>query len=78
MLILTRNPGQSIRIFEDIHCYVLRVSGSQVRLGFSAPSAVPILREELYLRMKEGRDGDATSKILSCPNPFRAALSVDL
>ena len=47
MLILTRAPGESLKIGEDIVITVLEVNGRQVRIGIDAPDAVHILRSEL-------------------------------
>lgn len=47
MLVLTRKVGESIVIGEDVSVRVLGVRGGQVSLGFSAPSQVRILREEV-------------------------------
>jgi len=46
MLILTRRVGESFLIGDDVWVTVLHVRGSQVRLGVTAPSAVPVQREE--------------------------------
>ena len=50
MLILTRKPGETIRINDDISVTVLSVSGQQVRLGITAPESVEVHREEIYQR----------------------------
>lgn len=52
MLILTRKPGETIRINDDISITVLSVSGMQVRLGIAAPEAVEVHREEIYERIQ--------------------------
>lgn len=52
MLVLTRRPGDSITIGDDILVTVLEVSGSNVRIGISAPRHVRILREEIYQAMR--------------------------
>ena len=48
MLILTRNPGETIIIGDDIKVTVLSVSRGNVRLGLTAPNDVSIYREEIY------------------------------
>ncbi len=53
MLILTRRPGERVVIGEEILVTVMGVSGHTVRLGISAPSGVPIYREEIWLAVKE-------------------------
>jgi carbon storage regulator len=47
MLILTRRPGESILVGDDIEISVLEVRGNQVRLGINAPAEVLVLRSEL-------------------------------
>lgn len=50
MLILTRKPGEVIRIGNDVAIKVLGVNGQQVRLGIDAPKGVPVDREEIAIR----------------------------
>ena len=47
MLVLTRKQGERIFIDGGIVLTVLAVKGQQIRLGFEAPAAVGIQREEL-------------------------------
>ena len=47
MLVLTREPNESIRIGTDITITVLDVGRGRVRLGITAPSDVKLLRTEL-------------------------------
>jgi carbon storage regulator len=47
MLVLSRKPMQSLVIDQDVKITVIRVEGSQVRLGIEAPGHVRILRGEL-------------------------------
>jgi len=57
MLVLTRQEGDVVHIGNDISVVVVRIKGQGgVRLGFVAPSNVPIVRGELTT---EGHaDGD--------------------
>lgn len=51
MLVLTRKVGQRVMIGDDIIITVQSIGmgeAKRVRLGFSAPDDVKILREELY------------------------------
>lgn len=50
MLNLTRRPGETIIIGDDIEVTVLAVNGNQVRIGVNAPSSMPIDREEIRAR----------------------------
>ncbi|MNE47624.1 hypothetical protein D3C80_1420360 [compost metagenome] len=54
MLSFTRRAGESINIENEITVTVLDVSGNQVRLGIKAPKDVPVHREEIAQRIKEG------------------------
>lgn len=46
MLIITRRPGESFFIGDEIEVLVLE-SGSQVRIGINAPRDLDIVRTEL-------------------------------
>lgn len=47
MLVLSRKPGEKIRVGAHITLTVIEVQGNRVRLGIDAPPEVPILRSEL-------------------------------
>lgn len=47
MLVLSRKPGEAIRIGEDIEVSIIEVRGDTVRIGIDAPRNVPIFRTEL-------------------------------
>lgn len=51
MLILTRRPGESVRIGDDVIVTILSMKGNQVRLGIAAPRTVPVHRQEIYERI---------------------------
>lgn len=53
MLILSRRPGESLTIGDDVVVTVVGVSGNQIRLGITAPREVRVLREEVYKAMLE-------------------------
>jgi carbon storage regulator len=53
MLILSRRPGESLTIGDDVVVTVVGVSGNQIRLGITAPREVRVLREEVYKVMQE-------------------------
>ena len=47
MLVLTRKPGQRIKIGDDIEIMVTRVAEGRVRLSVVAPPDTKIMRTEL-------------------------------
>jgi carbon storage regulator len=53
MLILTRRPGESVKIGDEVT--VLGIKGNQLRLGFSAPRHIAVHREEIYERIQAAR-----------------------
>lgn len=48
MLVLSRKPGQSLIIGEEVRVKIVEVRGQQVRIGIEAPSRVSVVREELH------------------------------
>lgn len=53
MLILTRRPGESLYLGDDIRITVLGVQGKQIKLGLDVPKDMTVYREEIYLRVQE-------------------------
>ncbi len=51
MLTLSRKPGESIRIGNDILIIVQEVRGKVVKISIEAPEDMTIYREELYKRI---------------------------
>ncbi len=51
MLVLSRKAGERIWIGDDISVTVVRISGGGVRIGIEAPREMPVVREELKLKM---------------------------
>ena len=52
MLVLSRKVGERIWIGENISVTVVRITGGGVRLGIEAPSELPVIREELKLKLE--------------------------
>ncbi len=48
MLVLTRKPGESIRIGDDISIVVIEIQRGQVKVAIDAPREIPVHREEIY------------------------------
>ncbi|NJC74189.1 carbon storage regulator CsrA [Planosporangium thailandense] len=53
MLVLTRRPGESVVVGDDVVITVLDVRGDVVRLGIKAPRSVQVHREEVYLELRK-------------------------
>ena len=53
MLILTRRPGESLYLGENIRITVLGMQGKQVKLGLEVPGDTTVYREEVYKRVIE-------------------------
>jgi carbon storage regulator len=53
MLILTRKPGESLYIGDDIKITIVEIKGHQIRVGIDAPRDHRIYREEIYLQILE-------------------------
>ncbi len=51
MLALSRKKNEAIIINDDIEITVIEIKGDQVKLGISAPKAVPIYRKEVYAQI---------------------------
>ena len=54
MLVLTRRIEEEIIIGDDIRVTVLAIQGNTVRLGFTAPRSVRIMRPEVRARPAPG------------------------
>ena len=48
MLVLTRKPGETLMLGEDIQVKIVSVDGDQVKIGIEAPRAMKIYRREVY------------------------------
>jgi carbon storage regulator len=48
MLYLTRKVGQSVMINDTIEVSVVEVRGKSIKLGFTFPDDVAVLRREIY------------------------------
>ena len=50
MLILTRRPGETLCIGDDVEITVISFKGNQVRIGITAPKEVSVDRREVRAR----------------------------
>ncbi len=58
MLVLSRRPGETVRIGQDITVTFLAVRGRATRIGIEAPSLVRVLRGELSGAARSGKPVD--------------------
>lgn len=49
-LILTCQPGESIRIGDEVTVTIVGVDGGRVNIGIGAPREIPVHREEMAHR----------------------------
>lgn len=61
MLALSRKKDEAIIINDDIEVTVIEIKGDQVKLGISAPKAVPIYRKEVYMQILDSNKEAAES-----------------
>lgn len=75
MLVLTRTPGDRIRIGDTITVTVLEVRGDHVRIGIDAPRDVTVHRDEVWVAIAAetaaaaGGDSDAVLTLLRGRSP---------
>ena len=77
MLILTRKPGESLYIGDDIKITIVELKGHQIRVGINAPPELRIYREEIYLQILEENRmaAEATQSVDVNLDTLSAALS---
>ena len=51
MLVITRRPGESFYIGDDIKVTIIEKICNQIRIGIKAPNHIPVHREEIYLKI---------------------------
>jgi carbon storage regulator len=59
MLVISRKPGETLRVGDSISLTVLSVSGDKVALGIDAPREIAILRGELLETIESNRESSA-------------------
>jgi carbon storage regulator len=64
VLVLSRRPGESIVIGNEVTVTVLEVRGDQIRVGVDAPRDVQVHREEVF-RQLESENTDAAGHAAS-------------
>ena len=64
MLQLTRKPGETIVIGDDVRVHIIQITGGAVRVGIDAPRSVPIYREEIWEAVREENEAAARASDL--------------
>ena len=59
MLYLSRREGEAVIINNAIEVRVVAVRGRTVRLGLRFPPEISVLREEVFLQVREGNEAAA-------------------
>jgi carbon storage regulator len=72
VLVLTRRPGESIMVGEDVVVTVLEVRGEVIRLGIKAPRSIQVHREEVF------RELQAANRAAASPNDVAVEALADL
>jgi carbon storage regulator len=74
VLIITRRAGERIMVGgDDIVVEVMEMVGNSVRIGISAPRAVPVYREEIYTAVRDENRAAADAAPADPPNPASTA-----
>lgn len=53
MLVVTRKPGEGIKIGDDVEITIVKIDDNSVKVSINAPKEVKILRSELYKEVGE-------------------------
>jgi len=67
MLYLTRKVGESIIINDTIEMTVVEVRGRSIKLGFTFPPGVSVLRRELFDKIQEENRAAAMADLTDVP-----------
>jgi carbon storage regulator len=67
MLVLTRKYNESIVVGADIVITIVGIQGDRVKLGVTAPSDLPVHRQEVYEDIQ--RNGHRPGPVLKRKNP---------
>jgi carbon storage regulator len=77
MLVLTRRPGQSIRVGLNVEVRVVRIEGDRVVLGIAAPRHVAVVRSELIEEvsgeLRDASDTRARLRVMLSPHGLETA-----
>jgi carbon storage regulator len=69
MLVLSRKVGEKVRIGRNIFVTVVRCQDGKVRLGFEAPTELPVVRTEID-GIEEAPAGSSPCPMDACSCPL--------
>jgi carbon storage regulator len=53
MLVLSRKPGESLMVGDDLEVVILEIRGNRIKIGFKGPPHIQVLRGEVYRRRED-------------------------
>ncbi|MES2790075.1 MAG: carbon storage regulator [Planctomycetota bacterium] len=53
MLVLSRKPGERVRVGTEVVITIVRLGSNTVRLGIEAPEHMKIVREQLLIEVQD-------------------------
>lgn len=62
MLIISRKPGESFVINDNIEINILEVQNDKIRIGIKAPKHVRVLRKELFETEKANKEASRSTE----------------
>ena len=71
MLLLSRREGQAIIVDNTVEVRVVAIKGKSVKLGISSPTDRSVLREEVFLQIKEANQAARAASVLAGDRPER-------
>jgi carbon storage regulator len=69
MLYLTRRAGEAVIINNAIEVRVVELKGRTVKLGFNFPPEASVLREEVFLQVKQANEQATADPRILRPQP---------
>lgn len=72
MLVLSRKPGESIHVGDQVKVTIVRIRPNAVRVGIDAPKDWNIVREELVKTETVVDGGEIKTQIVACDFPTPA------
>ncbi|MDR0569694.1 MAG: carbon storage regulator [Clostridiales Family XIII bacterium] len=59
MLVISRKPGEELKIGDSVRVSVISVNGDKVTIGIDAPRDIPVLRGELVDTIESNQESSA-------------------